>query len=62
MVLFRARPLKRLIQQVVVNPLSSAILSGTIHAQEKVFLHMENGEVGFTTQPLQGAAAPNGKD
>lgn len=51
--LFGARPLKRLIQQAVVNPLSSAILSGKIHGQEKVKLHMEDGDtVGFTTEPL----------
>ena len=51
--LFGARPLKRLIQQVVVNPLSSAILSGKIHAQEKVTLHMEDKDaVGFSIEKL----------
>ena len=52
--LFGARPLKRLIQQEVVNPLSSAILSGTIHAKEKVRLRMEDeSTVGFSTEPLK---------
>lgn len=51
--LFGARPLKRLIQQLVVNPLSSAILAGTIHGQQKVQLIMENEEtIGFTTKDL----------
>jgi ATP-dependent Clp protease ATP-binding subunit ClpB len=49
--LFGARPLKRLIQQIVVNPLSSAILSGEIRGQQKVTLTMKNDEtVSFTTE------------
>jgi ATP-dependent Clp protease ATP-binding subunit ClpB len=51
--LFGARPLKRLIQQLVINPLSSAILSGSIHGQQRVTLVMENkGTIGFTTKDL----------
>jgi ATP-dependent Clp protease ATP-binding subunit ClpB len=51
--LFGARPLKRLIQQLVVNPLSAAILSGNIHGQQKVNLIMENDDtIGFTTENL----------
>jgi ATP-dependent Clp protease ATP-binding subunit ClpB len=52
--LFGARPLKRMIQQLVVNPLSSAILANTIHGQQKVTLIMEKGDtVGFTTKDFR---------
>ncbi len=51
--LFGARPLKRLIQTAVVNPLSAAILSNTIRSQQKVTLKMANKEtVGFETQDI----------
>jgi ATP-dependent Clp protease ATP-binding subunit ClpB len=51
--LFGARPLKRLIQQLVANPLSAAILGGTLHGQQKVRLIMESEEsIGFVTEDL----------
>lgn len=51
--LFGARPLKRLIQQLVINPLSAAILSGKIHGHQKVNLIVENEDtISFTTEDL----------
>lgn len=44
---FGARPLKRLIQHEVVNPLSTAILEGKIPANSTVHLQMEKEEIGF---------------
>lgn len=53
--LFGARPLKRLIQQAVVNTLSTALLSGNIHGQQTVSLFMkEEGKVGFKTSSFSG--------
>ena len=50
--LFGARPLKRLIERSVVTPLSSAILSGKIHGQQKVTLRMEDGVIGFCAEDI----------
>jgi ATP-dependent Clp protease ATP-binding subunit ClpB len=47
---FGARPLKRLIQQKVVNILSSAILKGEIVAQDKIELVMKKDEISFHKQ------------
>ncbi len=44
---FGARPLKRLIQQEVVNPLSQAILAGSIHSPSTVKLILKKGKVDF---------------
>lgn len=44
---FGARPLKRLIQQMVVNILSSAILKGEIEAHDKIVLVMKGSEISF---------------
>lgn len=44
---FGARPLKRLIQNRIVNQLSKAILKNEIPAQSTVNLTFENGEYGF---------------
>lgn len=46
---FGARPLKRLIQQEVVNVLSKAILEGKIPPEGKVELSYKNGEVKINT-------------
>lgn len=54
--LFGARPLKRLIQQKVVNILSSAILAGKIPGECDVHLRMDGKEtIGFTTQKITSA-------
>lgn len=45
--MFGARPLKRLVQQDVVNMLSKAILEGKIKAENTVELHMEEKQIGF---------------
>lgn len=44
---FGARPLKRLIQQEVVNPLSNAILDGTLLSGNQVDLKVEKGHITF---------------
>ena len=44
---FGARPLKRLIQQVVINPLSKAILGGEIKADQKLVLKWTDGNLDF---------------
>lgn len=48
---FGARPLKRLIQQEVVNKLSSGILEGKIPSDTTVELIMENHQVAFQISP-----------
>lgn len=42
---FGARPLKRLIQHEVVNPLSKALLEGKIHARTPVKLALKSGKI-----------------
>ena len=49
--IFGARPLKRLIQQDVVNMLSKAILEGRIPSESTVKLKMEGKTIGFTVTP-----------
>lgn len=44
---FGARPLKRFIQQEVVNPLSNAILDGHLTGGSQVALRLENGQITF---------------
>jgi ATP-dependent Clp protease ATP-binding subunit ClpB len=44
---FGARPLKRYIQQEVVNKLSTAILEGKIPPKSKVKLDLVNGGITF---------------
>ena len=44
---FGARPLKRYIQQEVVNQLSNAILEGKIPPKSKVKLSLKNNEITF---------------
>lgn len=44
---FGARPLKRLIQQEVVNMLSTAVLEGKIPSQSTVHLKIKGGKVDF---------------
>ena len=56
--IFGARPLKRLIQQLVVNKLARAILDGTIIANAHVKLIKEGNGISFETRaPIVGAMA-----
>jgi ATP-dependent Clp protease ATP-binding subunit ClpB len=48
---FGARPLKRYIQQEVVNKLSKAILEGKIPPRSKVKLELTNNEITFKVTP-----------
>ncbi len=44
---FGARPLKRLIQHTVVNPLSKGILEGKIGPKSSIQLHMKNNQICY---------------
>ncbi len=45
-----ARPLKRVIQKLVLDPLSLKIVSGEVKEKEKVVVDFENGKIIFRTQ------------
>jgi len=47
---FGARPLKRLIQHLVVNPLSRALLEGKIPAEAHIELTTENNSITYRTK------------
>ncbi|MFZ0566314.1 MAG: hypothetical protein WAM28_09040, partial [Chlamydiales bacterium] len=47
---FGARPLKRLIQHEVVNPLSRALLEETITNHSEVLLKMHEGKITFASR------------
>lgn len=47
---YGARPLKRLIQQEIVNMLSTAILEGKIPAESKVVLSWKNDKFGYKVE------------
>lgn len=51
--LFGARPLKRYIQQEVINPLSKSILQGKIPAESNIQLDYDGKEITFTTTPKE---------
>ncbi len=48
-----ARPLKRLIQQVVVNPLSRLILEGNLQPGQMAVLSIQEGELKVATEAVQ---------
>lgn len=50
---FGARPLKRYIQQEVVNPLSNAILEGKIPPHSKIHLEMAHNKIHFKNTLLE---------
>jgi len=52
---FGARPLKRLIQREIQDPLALMLLSGEIHDGDTVVV--DAGEDGLTLRPEEGAAA-----
>ena len=54
---YGARPLKRVIQQLVENPLAQAILSGKFTAGDHVEIDVENGELSFTKLSNKASAA-----
>jgi ATP-dependent Clp protease ATP-binding subunit ClpB len=47
---FGARPLKRLIQKMVVNELSKKILSGEIDKSQKVLIDIFDGVIVFRNE------------
>ena len=50
-----ARPLKRVIQRLILDPLSLKIITGEIHEGDKVFCDFKKGAVTFQTPRLLGA-------
>lgn len=44
---FGARPVKRALQQLVLNPLSKAILAGEVSSEKPIKIDAENGEIKF---------------
>jgi ATP-dependent Clp protease ATP-binding subunit ClpB len=47
---YGARPLKRVIEHKLVNPLAQEILSGKIHPRDKVSPELKGGEISFKVQ------------
>ena len=47
--LYGARPLKRLIQRMLENPLADAILSGEVSASNRVHVEMSDTGLKFKT-------------
>jgi ATP-dependent Clp protease ATP-binding subunit ClpB len=45
---FGARPVKRVIQRQVLNPLSKAILAKQINHNQPIVIDVENGELRFS--------------
>lgn len=44
---FGARPLKRIIQKQIVNPLSNALLAGKLHPKQKARFALHDGEISL---------------
>jgi ATP-dependent Clp protease ATP-binding subunit ClpB len=54
---FGARPLKRAIQQLLLDPLAMKLLDGEIKSGDRVKVTVENGQLKFNRQKQPGAAA-----
>ena len=53
---FGARPLRRAIQRLVVDPLTTRLLAGEIRDGATVSVGLRNGEIQLTAAPAKGAA------
>jgi ATP-dependent Clp protease ATP-binding subunit ClpC len=53
---FGARPLRRVIQNVIEDPLSEAILAGEFEAGDTVVVGIEDGEIRLRSKELMEAA------
>lgn len=51
--IYGARPLKRVIEHRLVNPLAQEILSGKIHPHNKVIPELKGGEISFKIQNMK---------
>ncbi len=54
---YGARPLKRAIQREIETPLARLLLSGEVREQQKVVVELDRGELRFTAQAREHAAA-----
>jgi len=54
---FGARPLRRVIQTMIEDPLSEAILAGEFEAGDTVLLEVEEGEIKLRTKELMEAGS-----
>ncbi|HJW71754.1 MAG TPA: hypothetical protein VJ486_02770 [Geothrix sp.] len=50
---YGARPLKRLIQQAVINPLARLILKGQFHPGDRVWLEVKEGQLSVKSEAIQ---------
>ncbi len=55
---FGARPLKRTIQRLVIDPLTTQILSGTIRDGTEVRIEAKNGEIALAPSGARGGNKP----
>ncbi|HWV23227.1 MAG TPA: type VI secretion system ATPase TssH, partial [Thermomicrobiales bacterium] len=46
--MFGARPLKRVIQKQLLDPLAMKLLNGELHEGEEILIDVQNGELVFT--------------
>jgi ATP-dependent Clp protease ATP-binding subunit ClpB len=49
---FGARPVKRVIQKILMNELSKALLAGTIGPESNIIVDLENGELSFHNKDI----------
>ena len=49
--IYGARPLKRVIQQYIENPLSMDILEGTVKSGDRIQATVENDRIAFRASP-----------
>jgi ATP-dependent Clp protease ATP-binding subunit ClpA len=54
---YGARPLKRLITDLILNPLATKLLSGEYKGGDVVRLSAENGEIVFVKEPAAGESS-----
>jgi len=52
--MFGARPLRRVIEHMVEDPLSEALLEGRFHSGETIQIDCQNGEIGLNSAALVG--------
>ena len=54
---YGARPLKRVIQRELQNPIAMAVLEGTYHEGDTIVIGAEGGRVTFSRRSAQPEAA-----
>ena len=49
---FGARPLKRVVQSEVLNPLAKELIGGKIKAGEKIHVELKNDKIAFRSEDV----------